>query len=399
MPQSHPIRRLPAPAAPVIAPDRARAAIHALLAQHDLTTATPYHVACTLTPSAFTPEPLTTILRTLYQHDVYHAITDARPDLATWRQPPMPPRYWQGVPGITHAQGAILQLIDVMGLADRTPDQLAAAAPQALFEWCGLGDMLAIVYGGNPVAALRAVCPAIRPWHHAPVPRGYWQAPAATDRAIATIHQLLGELGWGGLSAQEVAARSSYDLFSRHGLGWMLVQVFDGSYLRALQAVYPPLRADDLAHYPQHYWQGPTGRRHAQAATRRMLTRLNITDAATAAEQVTATTFHAHGLRGMLRVIYADSPHAALADVFPDLPGWWMASVPKHYWEGPAGREHARAALCAMLADRGLTAATPEAIARQITPATFRQYNLGGMFSRVYHGSVHQALADLDMVQ
>jgi len=97
----------------------------------------------------------------------------------------------------------------------------------------------------------------------------------------------------------------------------------------------------------------------------------------------------------MLDSVYRGSPYAALRDLFPDLHPWQMRHAPPDYWDGEAGRGHARAATQQMITQLGLASAPPAEIAQQIDQDTFTRMHLAGMLAVVYGNSPYAALQDV----
>ena len=337
------------------------------------------------------------MLRLVYQDSPYQAAIAVNPQWRTWQWEVGPTTQWQGLDGIERAQAATRQLLAEFQLTGLSPTAPATAAPYSLFEWTGLGGMLDTIYGGNPVAALRAVVPEIRPWRFGPAPPRYWQGVTGSDRAVAATRQLIAELGWGGLAGSDVAQRFNATLLRAHGLAGMLKQVYAMSPYAALHALYNDLHPWQMAHVPGSYWQGNDGRAHAQRATRWMLGRLGLS-AATLANHTTPVdvkVFAQWGLYGMLLQVYDGSPYAALTDVVPDIPPWQLGITPLGYWQDPEGDEHARAAVRWLINQQGVSATDPEQIATILHQETFARAGLGGLFLDHYGYSPYAVLKDL----
>ncbi|HMA36918.1 MAG TPA: hypothetical protein VKY74_20860 [Chloroflexia bacterium] len=378
-------------------PDAARIAVRRFMESLGLATAPVAEVARTLTREAFHTAHLGSLLRRQYADSPYHAATDVYPHLATWRQEDVESDYWTGQAGIDRAQAATRRLLTEFMVAAEEPSAIAAAVPRSVFEWVGLGAMLDIIYAGSASAALRAVVPGIRPWRQGRVPNGWWKGLDATEHAQAATRQMIGELGWGGLSADELALRVRTATFRAHGLQGMLKHIYGDSPYAALADLYPQLQPWQMDVAPNGYWLDAEGRGRARRATRWLLARLGLLGRPPAeiAAALNAPLFTAHGLSGMLQIVYNNSPYAALVDLDPAIQPWQMGMAPAGYWQGPIGQEHARTATRWLLEQLGLATADPHHIGAQVDLDTFATWGLGGMVMVVYENSPYAALADV----
>jgi hypothetical protein len=375
----------------------AQAATRWLLRQVGLADAPPARIGVTLDYATFARWGLDGMLDVVYGHSLYAALADVVPDLQPWHMAEVPVGYWQGAMGHEHARAATRWLLAQRRLCDQVPEQIAVALTQDHFNQAGLGGMLQVVYGGSAYAALADVLPELAPWQMRQVPAGYWQGTAGREWAQAATRWLLEHRGLTALEPDQIAARLTHADFAAAGLGGMLRQVYKGSPYAALAALFPMLRPWQMGTTPMRYWQGAAGREHARAAARWLLEQLGLLDTAPMeiAALVDLTVFAQARLGGMVQVVYGNSPYAALVDLFPSVRPWQMGTgVPQGYWQGGAGREHARAAMRWLLEQHGLTGAAPEQIKAALTEDHFVQAGLGGMLQIVYRGSVKAALRD-----
>ncbi len=385
--------------------ERARQAVGGMLAElgMDVGEASTLQIARALTREEFQARRLGQMLRVLYHNSPYFAAIDARPELASWRHEPVLDDYWRGLEGIERAEAATTRMLtelELTELSKRQPLRSAAQITSSVFEWCGLGRMLEIVYAGSPRAALRAVLvtPGIPPWRHERSPKGYWRGVEGLEHAQEATRTLIGEYGWAGLSAEQVAARVSRKMFLEHGLRGMLDAVYERRGYDALADIYPGLQPWQMSTAPHGYWTGPERRAHGRTATRWLIRRMGLRGSPLAdiARRLGTEIFEANGLSGMLSCVYDNSPYAALEDVFPELRPWLVdIPAPAGYWVGEEGRRHAREAMRWMIGELGLQRASPAEVASSVDQALFIRMGLRGMFGIVYGSSPYAALSDL----
>ncbi|MBF6611614.1 MAG: hypothetical protein IVW55_00615 [Chloroflexi bacterium] len=381
--------------------EHAQALVSHLLEELRLNDATSLIVARTLAREVFQARGLGGMLRVVYRNSPYYAAIDVRPELASWRHAPVSDDYWRGVSGIERAQAATACLLEEFGLdktARQDPRSIVGLLPRSVFDWCDLGGMLDVVYAGSPTAALRAIFPALPPWRHERSRKGYWQGEEGQQRAQEATRRLIGEYGWGGLSAEEVALRVSRKMFLQHGLSGMLDAVYERRGYDALADIYPGLQPWQMSTAPSGYWSGPRRRQHGRIGTRWLIRRLGLTSAPLPeiARRLDKETFEANGLGGLLSCVYNGSPFAALQDVYPDLRPWLVRTeAPHRYWAGKDGRVHAQEALRWMLGELGLQKAPPAEVASVFDQPVFVRMGLSGMLGIVYRNSPYAALSDL----
>ncbi|MEO8287105.1 MAG: hypothetical protein ABI670_11795 [Chloroflexota bacterium] len=208
---------------------------------------------------------------------------------------------------------------------------------------------------------------------------------------------MIQEMGLGDASPGEIASKVTKETFKEHGLYSLLQHKLSGSPYRALRVVFPGLREWEMKHVPQGFWQGESGREHGRDATRWLIEKVGLSGATPQeiARDINFFTFAENGLRGMLDRVYGGSPHAALVDLYPEIEGWDHKTSPRDWWQGEEGRERARSATRSMLRYMGLDSAPAEVLAKKISQASFKQYELLGMLSVVYSSSPYEALRDV----
>ena len=217
------------------------------------------------------------------------------------------------------------------------------------------------------------------------------------ERIYQALHRMIEALGLADASPAEIGARVRKQHFVEHGLQGLLASVFNNRVLDALRSYNPAITEDDRPKHSQRYWQGPAGREHARAATRKLLAELGLAQATTdqiVAAQLTRTHFEHYGLAAMLNIVYGGVAYNALADLYPGLRPWQMRQAPVKYWSGPEGRTHAREAVAWLLDRLGLAQAPEDVIYERVTYETFRSYHLTGVLTKVYGAGVRVALTD-----
>lgn len=380
---------------------RARQAVAQMLTDMGLDRSSPLQVAREATLEPFQARGLGPMLRVLYRNHPYLAVTHCRPELASWRHKPVLDDYWRGHEGIERAKAATAKMLDELGLAEvsrRDPSITLARLTLPVVTWCGLDNMIQVVYSGSVRAALRAILPGIPPWRHSRSPKGHWQGIEGVERAQETTRTLIGEYGWAGLPAEEVAERVSRKMFLDHGLAGMLDAVYERRAYDALADIYPGLQPWQMGTAPHGYWSRSDRRANGRAATRWLIRRSGLRGAplAEVATRLNREAYEANGLSGMLSCVYDNSPYSALQDVYPDLRPWLVdIPAPNRYWVGVEGRWHAREALHWMLTQLGLQKASPLEVAGVIDQALFARMGLGGMLAIAYNNSPYAALSDV----
>lgn len=295
--------------------------------------------------------------------------------------------WWLGVAGRERARTATRRMIWELGWSTLSPEEIAQRLTYDTFMAQGLGKMLDRVYGSSPYAALHDIFPTLQPWQMGHTPQRYWKGEQGRAHAQAATRWLVEQLGLAGADPQQVAAQLDQAMFDRFGLRGMLEIVYGDSPYAALVDLYPTLLPwQMLGGAPTAYWRGTHGREHAHNATRWLITQLGLATAppGEVARHIILETFATYGLSGMLSKVYRDSPYAALADIYPDLHPWEMARVPREYWVGALGREHARAAIRWLIAQLGLAAAPPAEVLARIDRTAFERMHLAGMLEQVY---------------
>jgi hypothetical protein len=227
--------------------------------------------------------------------------------------------------------------------------------------------------------------------------RGNAKSSERIAAAYGDIYQMILEMGLGDRPPGEVARQVTKETFKRHGLYSLLQHTFDGSPYSALLVVFPELKAWEMRHVPQGFWEGEEGREHARDAVKWLIDRLGLRYASPQqiAQQVNFYTFDKYGLRGMLGRVYANSPYAALLDVYPEMEAWEREVVPREWWQGEVGRERAKEATRSMLRAMDLLDSPAEEVAKAVTQETFVDYGLAGMMGSVYKSSPYAALSDV----
>jgi len=289
-------------------------------------------------------------------------------------------------------------MIEECGWSTLRPEEIAQRLTYDTFSAHGLERMLATVYGSSPFAALQDLFPAVHPWQMKHTPQRYWQGESGRDHARAATRWLLDHLGLAEADPAQIAAQIDQTPFDHYGLRGMLGIVYEDSPYAAVADLSPTLLPWQMVGGASTaYWRGKQGREHARSATRWLIAQLGLTtaDPEDVARRVTFDTFAAHDLSGMLSKVYRDSPYAALVDVYPNLHPWQMGRVPRNYWSGARGREHAQAATRWLVTQLGLTAATQAELITQLDQATFARMHLAGMLEQVYGNNPYAAVVDL----
>ena len=296
--------------------------------------------------------------------------------------------------GPIFARAAVRVLLRELGVADAPVEQAAAAVTTQTFKTCGLTTLLARAYGSSAYAALVDVYPELQPWQMGRAPQAYWQGEAGRRHARAATRWLLARLGLSEADPEQGAQRLGRAAFRAHGLLGMLEHAYDGSISSAVWDLFPDLQPWQRR-CPQGYWMDTEGRRHAREATRWLLARLGLTDAAPEqiGAQISSKTFAAHGLTAMLAEVYDDSVYRALADVVPDLQPWQMRKAPQGYWVGEHVRQHAREATRWLLRQLGLADASYDTVRARVRWQDFVDHGLRKV-PRLY-GTTEAALRDL----
>ena len=135
-----------------------------------------------------------------------------------------------------------------------------------------------------------------------------------------------------------------------------------------------------------------------QQALHRMIAALGLADASPGeiGARVRKQHFVEHGLQGMLASVFHNRVLDALQAYDPAITVDDRPQRPNNYWQGLAGREHARAATRKLLADLGLAQATTDEIAAaNLTRRHFEHHGLTAMVNIVYGGVAYDALVDL----
>jgi len=369
-----------------------------MLEEENLMRAPTLTVIQRVTPALFAAHGLTGLLNDVFGGQVPAAIGRVRPDLARMLPPPPPVDFWQGEAGMGRAEGATAQMLGALGVPGRPADPLVATVTPPVFAWFGLGEMLAVVYGGDPMAALRPHCTGWPWWRQERVPAGWWQGSDGPTHARAALHRMLADRGWAGLESFAVARRVDMMVVRTHGLDGLLQTCYAGSPYQALRDLFPDLPPWAMSRVPRSLWTGPTGAATARAALDWLLARKGLRDASATelAERLTVTDFGEAGIQGCFIHAFGSSIYRAILAVRPEMQPWEMTRVPTAFWQRDTDRALARRATRWMLDQLGLPNPLPHRLAAQLTAGVFETWGLMGMLRRVYHSRPWEALADLD---
>lgn len=296
------------------------------------------------------------------------------------------------------AREDVREMIEAMGLSHAAPADVAKMVSKQTFKDYGAYSTLQHVYHGSPYAALLDLYPDLKPWQMRHVPMSYWLGPDGRERAREATSWMLSQLGLLNAPPRELAARVDFFTFARFGLRGMLDRVYGNSPYEALRDVYPALEPWERDNVPRSHWQNDEGRKSARSATLHMLSQLGLLEKPleAIAGAVTQRTFVENGLYGMLSNVYHNSPYEALHDVFPELKPWQMSRTPLGFWQGDAGRKHAREALSWLLAKQRISeSASREQLLSKLTRDGMVSSGLGGMLQQVYGSHIQAAIDDL----
>ena len=132
----------------------ARAAVQVMLDACGLRNASEADIARVVTSQTFNAYGLMGILKAVYNWSAYAALVDLYPTLRPWQMVSAPQAYWTGEQGREHGREAMRWMIEQIGFADASAEQVAQEVTGATFRCYGLGGMLEHVYGNEIGAAL-----------------------------------------------------------------------------------------------------------------------------------------------------------------------------------------------------------------------------------------------------
>lgn len=184
----------------------------------------------------------------------------------------------------------------------------------------GLGGMLTQVFVSSPYAAINNAYPEkYNPWQFGYVPNLYWTNETATEATKWLIEK---KLNW---TEEDVVRKLNRKTFQDNGFGGMLNQIFNNSPYAAISNAYPdkynPWQLDSV---PRSYWTNET----AAEATKWLIEEKLKWSEEEVSKKLRKKTFYDNRLRGMLKIVFNNSPYAAINNAYPgkyvksDFPGY-----------------------------------------------------------------------------
>ena len=324
-----------------------------------------------LSANIFIQNSLYGMLVILFNGSPYLAIENAYPGkFKPWELPCVSNSFWN----LKTAKEATIWLIEekLKWNDDDIKEKLSANT----FIKNSLTSIISL-FNGSPYLAIENAYPGkFKPWELPSVPKKNWNVKTAREATIWLIEE---KLKW---SDEDVRRNLSKNTFKENSLRGMLNLLFNGSPYLAIENAYPgKFKAWEFAKVSKNFWNLKTA---SEATIWLIEEKLKWSDE-DVRRNLSQNTFKENSLRGMLAILFNESPYRAIENAYPGkFKPWELPSVPKKFWN----LETAKEATIWLIEEK--LKWSDEDVKGKLTLNTFKENSLKSMLNYLFNIDPHQ---------
>ena len=271
-----------------------------------------------LSANIFIQNSLYGMLVILFNGSPYLAIENAYPGkFKPWELPCVSNSFWN----LKTAKEATIWLIEEK--LKWNDDDIKEKLSANIFIQNSLGGMLVILFNSSPYLAIENAYPGkFKPWELPCVSNSFWNLKTAKEATIWLIEE---KLKW---NDDDIKEKLSANTFIKNSLT-SIISLFNGSPYFAIENAYPgKFKSWEFSKVPKNFWNMET----AKKATMWLIEEKLKWSDEDVRRNLSQNTFKENSLRGMLAILFNESPYRAIENAYPGkFKPWELPSVPKKF--------------------------------------------------------------------
>ena len=320
----------------------------------------------------FKENSLVGMLDVLFNGSPYLAIENAYPGkFKPWEFTQVPNHFWN----LKTASEATTWLIEEK--LKWSDEDVRKKISASIFKKNLLGGMLTILFNNSPYLAIENAYPGkFKPWELPSVQKKIWNMETAKEATMWLIEE---KLKW---SDEDVRRNLSQNTFKESSLVRMLDVLFNGSPYFAIENAYPgKFKSWEFSKVPKNFWNMET----AKEATMWLIEEKLKWSDEDVRRNLSQNTFKENSLRGMLAILFNESPYRAIDNAYPGkFKPWEFKRIPNNFWNLKTARE-----ATIWLIEEKLKW-SDEDVKEKLTLNTFKENSLKSMLNYLFNIDPHQ---------
>ena len=255
-------------------------------------------------------------------------------------------------------------------------DEIKRKLSANIFIQNSLYGMLVILFNGSPYLAIENAYPGkFKPWELPCVSNSFWNLKTAKEATIWLIEE---KLKW---NDDDIKEKLSANTFIKNSLT-SIISLFNGSPYFAIENAYPgKFKSWEFSKVPKNFWNMET----AKKATMWLIEEKLKWSDEDVRRNLSQNTFKENSLRGMLAILFNESPYRAIENAYPGkFKPWELPSVPKKFWN----LETAKEATIWLIEEK--LKWSDEDVKKKLTLNTFKENSLKSMLNYLFNIDPHQ---------
>ena len=255
-------------------------------------------------------------------------------------------------------------------------DEIKRKLSANIFIQNSLYGMLVILFNGSPYLAIENAYPGkFKPWELPCVSNSFWNLKTAKEATIWLIEE---KLKW---NDDDIKEKLSANTFIKNSLT-SIISLFNGSPYFAIENAYPgKFKSWEFSKVPKNFWNMET----AKEATMWLIEEKLKWSDEDVRRNLSQNTFKENSLRGMLAILFNESPYRAIDNAYPGkFKPWEFKRIPNNFWNLKTARE-----ATIWLIEEKLKW-SDEDVKEKLTLNTFKENSLKSMLNYLFNIDPHQ---------